>query len=151
MEMPTNAQVFAAAQRHYSVRSERPPRDTTDYSLPPGHSVPENDAPIMTIATMTANPGPILFPGKILARITSSRDYKPMGIKQGPNILWRDAYKRVWITPQSNGPHEELNQVPRYIFPLEPGHEPSLLRVKTNSFAFIACLDDCGSGHCGMF
>jgi hypothetical protein len=150
LAMPSSREVFDAAQQYYRVGSERPPRDTVDQNFPRGHSVPDSDAPTMTIATLTAGPVPGPLPGKLLARITSNRDYAPMGIEQGPNILWRDSLGRVWITPRS-GSSRQLYQVPRYVFRLLPGHEPSLIRVHTNSFSFVACVDDCSSGHCGMF
>jgi hypothetical protein len=148
--MPSGAEVLDAAQNFYVAGPERPPKDTTDFSLPPGHSIAENDAPRMTIATMTASAGPTPPSVKILARITSTGDYAPMGIRQGRNIVWRDAENRAWLTPQ-NGSPRQLSSVPGWVFPIQPGHEPSLYRVRTNSFSFVVCLDDCGSGHCGMF
>jgi hypothetical protein len=148
--MPTRAEVLEAAQNYYVAGPERPPKDTVDRNYPPGHSVPDTAAPIMSIATMMPIQVPISVPLKILAQITSNRDYQPMGIRQGRNILWRDWMGRAWITAQ-NGSHQPLQYVPGYVFPLVPGHEPSLYRVQTNSISFLACLDDCPSGHCGMF
>ena len=140
-----------AEQSHYLVGSERPPKDTVDHAFPDGHSVPDAQAPTMTIATMTPT-GASSFPGVILARITSTDSFPPLGIKSGKNFVWRDASGTAWLTPGAPGaPSHELRLVPGYQFETVPGHQPSLYRVKVNSLAFVVCVDDCPTGHCGMY
>lgn len=152
--VPTPAQLalLTEVELQYDVSpTERPPTDTTDLGFPPGHSVSDDDAPTMTIATMTLKGGFAPPRQKLIARITSNRDFPPMGIQRGMNYLWRDTLTKVaWITPRA-GPDHQLEPVPGYQFQSRPEHQPSLIRVRTNSFAFVACLDDCPSGHCGMF
>ena len=149
--MPSRAEVLDAAQNFYIAGPERPPKDTQDLSYPAGHSVSNDSAPSnITIATMRPLPVPVPLPFRFLARITSNRDYPPMGIKQGLNYVWRDWMDRAWITPVT-GPDRQLEDVPGYVFPRPFIHETSLFRVQTNSVSFLVCLDDCPSGHCGMF
>lgn len=143
--------VLGAVDVNYEIsRTERPPKDTIDNRFPPGHSVPDDSAPSMTIATMSPiTPSPLF---RILARITSSGKFPPMGIEPGKNYLWRNlSDSTVWITPANGGPNKRLVNVPGYVFRPMPGHEPGLRRVKVNSTAFVACLEGCPSGHCGMF
>jgi hypothetical protein len=149
----TQMAVLRTAEDDYDVApSERPPKDTTDRAFPPGHSVSDNLAPTMTIATMTLKAGHLPSSRKLLARITSNRDFPPMGIQRGMNYVWRDTLSRVaWITPKGGGPDHALAPAPRYQFTPRPEHQPSLLRIAVNSVAFIVCLDDCPTGHCGMF
>jgi hypothetical protein len=149
---PTQVALLSEAQLDYDVApTERPPKDTTDRAFPPGHSVPDDDAPNMTIATMTLKPGHPPARLKLIARITSNRDFAPMGIQRGMNYVWRDTLTRAaWITPRS-GPDHHLVETPGYQFASRPEHQPSLLRVAVNSFAFVLCLDDCPTGHCGMY
>ena len=149
-ELPTRAEVLEIAQNYYVAGPERPPRDTVLASYPTGHSVPDSAEPVLRIATLWPTAGPMPLPVKLIAQITSNRDYEPMGIRQGRNIVWRDWLGRAWLTPPT-GSHRQLQQVPGFVLPLMPGHEPSLYRVPTNSVSFLACLDDCPSGHCGMF
>jgi hypothetical protein len=151
---PTLTQValLTEAQHDYDVApTERPPKDTMDRAFPPGHSVSDDDAPNMTIATMTLKPGHAPTRLKLIARITSNRDFPPMGNQRGMNYVWRDTVtKAARITPQA-GPDYHLVETPGYQFVSRPEHQPSLLRVAVNSFAFVLCLDDCPSGHCGMY
>jgi hypothetical protein len=143
--------LLSAEENNYVVGSERPPKDTVDQAFPLGHSVQDADTPTMTIATMTPT-GSSPFPGVILARITSTGEFPPMGIKPGKNYIWRDPSGTAWITPAIAGaPSHKLQPVPGYQFARESGHQPSLYKVKVKSFAFVACLDDCPSGHCGMY
>jgi hypothetical protein len=146
----TSTQVLDAAQNYYVPGPDRPAIDTTVGNFPPGHSIPDDPTIVMTIATMTPRPGPIPDPIRILAQITSNRDYQPMGIRQGRNLVWRDMFGFAWITTQ-HGSVRLLADVPGWDFPESPSHEPSLYRVHTNSISFVVCLDDCGSGHCGKF
>lgn len=147
----TQSEVLRAADANYEIsRTERPPKDTVDTHFLPGHSVSDDSVPTMTIATMTPiTPSPAF---RIVARITSSGRFQPMGIEPGKNYLWRNlADSSVWITPANGAPNKQLAAVPGYVFPRMPGHQPGLYRVKVHSEAFVACLDDCPSGHCGMF
>lgn len=140
-----------AEEHSYVVGEERPPKDTADDAFPNGHSVPDSEAPTMTIATMTPKHWSP-FPGKIVARITSSSDFPPMGIKEGKNYIWRDVFGTAWVTPAKLlSLSHKLKPVPGYEFPAVPGHQPSLYKVHVRSFSFVACLDDCPSGHCGMY
>jgi hypothetical protein len=131
--------------------NKRPPKDTSDANFPPGHSVPDNAAPDMSIATLTLKAGHSA-PSTFIAVINSSGAFTPMGIEAGNNLVWRDAAGTAYITPLDvPGSDHPLVMTPRYQFPRRPEHEASLLRVKVKSYAFVVCLDGCGSGHCGMF
>jgi hypothetical protein len=148
----TQISVLSAATNEYDVSPvERPPKDTIDRAFPGGHSVPDDLAPSMTIATMTLKQGHAPSFPKLLARITSTGDFAPMGIRKGMNYVWRDASDTAWVTPARPGPDHKLELTPGYQFPPRPERQPSLFRVAVNSFAFVLCLDDCPTGHCGMY
>jgi hypothetical protein len=144
------ARVVKAAEDDYDVAAERDPTDTTDANFPPGHSVPDNTAPKMKIATMKLKLGHAQQPFKLIARINSQGDYAPMHILKGMNYVWRDGWG-AYITPENQSDRYTLQLVPNYYFKARPEHQPSLLHVKVHSEAFVVCLDDCGSGHCGLF
>ena len=146
----TSTQVLEAAQTYYVPGLERPAVDTTIPNFPRGHSIPDDTSLHMTIATLTPRAGPIPPLVNALAQITSNRDYPPMGIRQGRNLVWRDVFGYAWITTQ-HGSVRLLEDVPGWKLPRPLEHQPSLYRVTTNSMSFVVCLDDCPSGHCGMF
>jgi hypothetical protein len=147
---PTQSEFFRAAREDYTLGSKRPPMDTVVRNYE-GPSVPDNLAPTMSIETMTrkasapANP---LY--TILARIESTGDYAPMGIRGGENFLYSGVFGTKWIKNSSSllplrlKRHKPLD---RYA---QPPVEPMLLRVTTNSVAFIACLEGCDTGHCSF-
>jgi hypothetical protein len=143
--------ILRVIQEDYDVSpTKRPPKDTTDRAFPPGHSVPDDQAPTMTISTLRLKSGHTASSQKPLAIIDSDGSFGPMKIRKGLNLVWLDASGQAWITPPSGADHR-LERTPGYQFPARPEHEPSLLRVAVNSIAFVLCLDDCGSGHCGMY
>ena len=149
---PEGSEILQAAVESYDYGAKRPPVDTLIASLRLP-SIPDSLAPdTITIETMMPKPSARINPFyKLIARIHSSRDYPPMGIRRGDNYLWRDYLKKKWITndstalPHGLSEHEALNRSE-----MKP-HEPRLLRIRTNSVAFVACLDDCPSGHCSFY
>ena len=159
----TNLSMTQEAESLYTYGDEREPIDIEDPNFP-GKAVDENDFPVVTIATATAQPGNPPREGIVLARITSNRDFPEFGLKQGPNYLWR-------VPASSSGnPRDSVNQIfpaghtsMSYQLTRHPGmHElspgsrevPRLVRVKVHSLALGACLDEemCKpSGHCGYY
>jgi hypothetical protein len=131
----------------------------------PGPTAPDSPAPHMTIETMTMKAGLVHQPPRIIARITSDRDYPLMGIYEGVNYVWRNTWDTTtvaaatWInriTSDNLGqPDHQLVRDTRlnHLPPSGTHHEPSLLKLAVNSIAFELCLDDplCQSGHCGHF
>lgn len=149
---PERSEILQAAAEGYVYGAKRPPVDTLIPSLKLP-SIPDSLAPdSITIETMMPKPSVRRNPFyKLIARIHSSRDYPPMGIRRGDNYLWRDILRKKWITndvdaiPHGLSEHEPFNR------PEMKPHEPRLLRIRTNSVAFVACLDDCPSGHCSYY
>jgi hypothetical protein len=131
----------------------------------PGPTVSNDEAPTMTIATLKLKPGRPRGARRLLARITSDKDYAPMGIAKGQNFVWRNSWDSTavaaatWVntlTPARAGrPDHVLTRDPRLnrYPPVGVPHEPHLLKLTVRSIAFVACLDDpiCGTGHCGNF
>lgn len=152
------------AQNDYDVGSERPPVAEND-PIFAGPTAPDAAAPaVITIATMTLKPGHPRGPRQLLARITSDRDYAPLGIAAGQNFVWRNSWDSStvaaarWantITPASAGrPDHVLTRDPRLNrYPATIPHQPRLLKLAVRSIGFIVCLDDpmCSTGHCGYF
>jgi hypothetical protein len=153
LSMTPNAVEFAATH-FYTFGPGRRSKDTTDSNFPHDHTVKDSDAPdSLTIATATEISVPFYKPFQIIAKITSvGESFPPMHIEPGINYIVRDWLGFRWIHPPSGGFHR-LHQVPGWDFPIIPDHdhEPTLFRVHARSIGFVACLDDCGSGHCGMF
>ena len=161
---PSQLAIRPQAQNDYDFGPERPAIDMTDSTFP-GSSVPDSAAPRMTASTMTLKTGHARSTRRLLARITSSRDYPPMGIYAGVNYVWRNTWDTTsvaaarWtniITPDATGrPDKRLVRDARLDrFPITLGlHEPSVVRLRVNSYAFEVCLDDpvCPSGHCGYY
>jgi hypothetical protein len=151
-------------QSDYSVGPERPVVLDTDPGFR-GQTIDDAAAPTMTIATLTLRPGRPRGTRQFLARITSDRDYVPLGIYEGRNYVWRNTWDSTavaaanWvnaITPARRGrPDYRLTRDPRRdrYRPFGARHEPSLWKVTVRSVAFIVCLDDpaCPTGHCGHF
>lgn len=150
-------------ENDYDVGPERPAitENDPDYQ---GPTAPDTAAPgTITIATMRLKQGRPRGSRQLLARITSDKDYPLMGIVEGQNFVWRNTWDSTavaaatWVntlTPAKVGSPDHvlsrdprLNRYPALVTP----HQPRLLKLVVNSFAFIACLDDpaCGTGHCG--
>lgn len=150
LRLPTEAEIAQAAQTDYDFGPKRPPKDTVIPGLT-GPSVADSNAPVMTIETMTrkrsAVPNPLL---QMLARIESTGDYTPMGIRRGENFVWRDVGGTNWVSAAgSSRPHRLVRHVNLDRRAMKP-HEPGLLKVAVNSTSFVVCLDDCPwTGHCG--
>ncbi len=149
--LPTEAEIARAVREDYDFAGiKRPPKDTTIRDLS-GPSVPDSDAPVMTIETMTlkrsVRPNPLF---RLLARIESGGDYTPMGIRRGENFVWRDSGGNNWVSPKGSLQRHRLVRHPRLDRPPMIPHEPGLLRVAVNSTSFVVCLDGCyPAGHCG--
>lgn len=154
---PDPADVFALAKSYQFVDPQGPIDPVNP--LPPGTGVKDSDAPTkITIARAvpTATPAPT---GKvILALVNSDKEYKPLGIEEGDNYIYRDETDpdstkwETYMVPVKAGsnPKHMKRDKERYS---EGDHtQPRLVRVLTKSLvAFGACLDDpaCQSGHCG--
>jgi hypothetical protein len=152
------------AQDDYDVGPERPAIAENDPGFP-GPTAPDAAAPaVITIATMRLKPGRPRGPSQLLARISSDRDYPPLGVVAGRNIVWRNSWDSTavaaarWIntlTPAKGGkPDHVLTRDPRLNrYPATIPHQPRLLKLTVRSIGFIVCLDDpaCGSGHCGHY
>jgi hypothetical protein len=153
------------ASTDYDVGPETGATTETDRAFP-GPTAPDTAAPRrITLAAMHLKPGRPRGPRQLLARITSDKDYPLMGIVEGQNFVWRNTWDSTavaaatWIntvTPAAAGHPDHvlrrdprLNRYPALVAP----HQPRLLKLIVNSFAFIACLDDpgCGTGHCGYY
>jgi len=158
------AVLLEEAQNDYDFGPERAQIDTADSSFP-GPSVDDTLAPNMTIASMTLKPGRARPPRRLLARLSSDRDYPAMGIYAGVNFVWRDTWdttavaaatwrNRVTSSRPGHPDHDLVRDSRLDRFPSTLGlHRPSVLRLRVNSIAFELCLDDpaCPSGHCGYF
>jgi hypothetical protein len=153
------------ASKDYDIGPEHSPIVQNDPAFP-GPTAPDAAAPtIITIATMTLKPSHTRGSRRLLARITSNRDYPLLGVYEGQNFVWRNTWDSTavsapaWIntvTSTSPGkPDHTLtrdNRSTRYP-PFDAAHQPSLFRLTVRSIAFVVCLDDpmCGTGHCGNF
>jgi hypothetical protein len=160
----TQAIILEEARTDYDFGPERPAVDRVDRSFP-GPTVPDSMAPDMSMAMATLKAGRTRPPRRIIARITSNRDYPLMGIHEGANYIWRDTWDTTtvaaatWInrvTSAKRGePDHQLVRDPRLdqFPPVVTQHTPSILKLTVNSIAFEACLDDpaCPSGHCGYY
>jgi hypothetical protein len=145
---PTRSEILTAARTDYDFGKPRPPKDTT-IGRYDGATVPDGLAPTMTIETLTlkasASPNPFY---RILARIHSTGNYAPLGIVGGDNFLYRAIGGSKWITNDSSAfPHRLKHHAPLDSLATPPV-EPMLVRITTNSIAFVACLEGCPSGHC---
>jgi hypothetical protein len=145
---PTRSEILSAARTDYDFGRPRPPKDTTLNGYD-GPTVPDSLAPAMTIETMTLKSSATansLY--QLLARIQSDRDYPPLKIRRGDNYLYRVIGGSKWITHDSTTFPRRL----KHHAPLDslatPPSEPMLVRITTNSIAFVACLEGCSSGHC---
>lgn len=149
---PSQETIVQAAGENYDFGAKRPPHDTTINTFA-GESVPDSLAPdTIFIESMTlkrsAQSNPFYT---LIARIQSNKDYRPIGIRRGDNFLWRDIFGKKWITTSASTlPHGLDHHRPLDWHAPRP-HDPVLLRVRTNSIAFVVCLDDCSSGHCSYF
>jgi hypothetical protein len=160
----TQALILSEANRDYDFGPELPAVSRIDRTFP-GPTAPDSAAPTMTMAVMTLKAGVARPPQRIIARITSDRDYPLMGIYEGVNFVWRNTWDSTavaaatWenrVTSDNPGLPDHvlvrdarLNQFP----PTGTQHTPSILKLSVNSIAFEACLDDpvCPSGHCGYY
>lgn len=165
--LPTPSQITVLdAQDDYDAGPERAPATEADTLVPGMTLQPDDDAPTMTIATLTLKPGRVRRSRRLLARITSNKDYAPMGIAKGQNLVWRDTWDSTAVaaaawhsvltpTTRPGRPDHVLVRDPRpnrYPPSVVP-HQPRLIRLTIRSFAFVLCLDDpmCPTGHCGNF
>jgi hypothetical protein len=154
--------LIVEAAKDYDVGPERPAITETDRTFP-GPTAPDTAAPTtITIATMTLKSGRPRGPRQLMARITSNKAYPLMGIVEGQNFVWRNTWDSTAVasvntlTPARPGEPDHVltrdsrsNRYPA----VNPPHQPRLLKLLVNSFAFVACLDDpgCGTGHCGYY
>jgi hypothetical protein len=157
----SQASIFDAA-KDYDVGPERPAVEETDRAFT-GPTAPDTAAPTsISIATMTLKPGRPRGPRQLLARITSNKAYSLMGITEGQNFVWRSTWDSSAVasvntlTPGKAGAPDHVltrDSRPNRYLPVGTPHQPRLLKLLVNSFAFVACLDDpgCGTGHCGFY
>jgi hypothetical protein len=153
------------ASNDYDIGQERAAMVENDPAFP-GPTSPDAAAPTtITIATMTLKPSRAHGSRRLLARITSDKDYPLLGIYTGQNFVWRNSWDTTavsapaWIntvTPAAPGKPDHVltrdprpNRYPAY----DAAHQPSLHKLTVRSVVYIVCLDDpmCGTGHCGNY
>lgn len=147
----------------YDEGPERPMETENDPTFP-GPTIPDDQAPVMTIKTLKLKSGHAPGSRRLMARIHSDRDYPPMGIHDGWNVVWRDTWdttvvaSATWtttVTPETPGEPDHVltrdSRTDRY--PAVANHEPRVIKLKVHSVAFVACFEDpaCNTGHCGLY
>jgi hypothetical protein len=158
----TNAGIVRQAGSLYDYGRERPPAAIKDSAFPGPVVEDPPGAPNMSIATATLKEGVTQPPHRILARIHSSGDYAPMGIRAGDNYIWRSSWDSTkaasWVTsivPGDSAATRHTLQRDARLTEYTHGDaaEPRLVRITVHSLAIGVCLSDpvCTSGHCGYW
>lgn len=167
---PKHQDILNAARDDYSFPASTIPVDAT---VPEGDlensGVPAADAPtdIKIYRAVWTSPNPKPTDSEVLAKIETTKGYKPLHIPAGTSYIWRDVRDpdpsntkwKAWIVPQqmSDPMHQWKRNLKHEAFSMGDPKEPRLVHVilgvkgrPPGDYILAACLDDpaCG-GHCG--